>query len=185
MSDVLNFLGRTACYVRQLLIFVSRFLFPVWDRKDAQTTFSKLMLVKWPPITFCESFPAGLSLFETFLLGVWMNFANVSYKEHTLIFYWRGVVAGVAGVALAVDLGIDWIYCWNWFLALFIPLKISKYGFTIIWTSSKDKNFPKIWRMWLKNWVSYAHFNFELLKAVTALIFEPHSWNFNQICIFL
>ena len=87
-------------------------------------------------------------------------------------------------VLLYVDLGIDWIYYSNWFLALFIPLKIWKYDFTIVWTSSKDKNFPKIWRMWLKNWVSYAHFNFELLKGMAALIFGPHPWNLNQVCIF-
>jgi hypothetical protein len=47
-----------------------------------------------------------------------------------------------------VDLGIDLIYYSNWFLA--------------------------IWRMWLKNWVSYALFNFELVKGLAAKIFEPH-----------
>ena len=125
---------------------------------------------------------ADLSSFRTFISILVLILGHRSIQW---TFYYQNITKfAILAIVLCADLGIDWIYCWNWFLALFIPLKISKYDFTIIWTSSKDKNFPKIWRMWLKNWVSYAHFNFELLKGVAALIFRPHPYNFNQVCIF-
>ena len=41
------------------------------------------------------------------------------------------------------------------FLVTFIPLEISKTDLTIIWTSSKNMNFPKFWRMYRvvkQNW---------------------------------
>ena len=42
-----------------------------------------------------------------------------------------------------------------------------------------------LWRVWLKNWGRYAHFNFELLKSMVALIFKPHPWNFYQYAFFI
>ena len=65
-----------------------------------------------------------------------------------------------------------------------IPLDLAKDGFTIIWRFSKNKNFPKIWRLWLKNCVHHAHFNFELLKGVAASFFKLYPSNFSQACIF-
>ena len=47
-----------------------------------------------------------------------------------------------------------------------------------IWISQK------IWRLWLKNYARYAHFNFELLKGMAVLFFEVYPWNFDQLWIF-
>ena len=41
-------------------------------------------------------------------------------------------------------------------------------------------NFPKISMLQLKICALHAHFNFELIKGVAALIFKPHSWNFGK-----
>ena len=65
-----------------------------------------------------------------------------------------------------------------------IPLDLAKHGFSIIWRSSKNMNFPKIWRLWLKNCARHAHFNFELLKGVAVLFFEICPWNFYHLWIF-
>ena len=65
-----------------------------------------------------------------------------------------------------------------------ILLDIAKDGFTIIWRLSKNMNFHKIWRLWLKNCARHAHFNFELLKGVAASFFELYPSNFSQTCIF-
>ena len=65
-----------------------------------------------------------------------------------------------------------------------ILLDIAKDGFTIIWRLSKNMNFHKIWRLWLKNCARHAHFNFELLKGVAASFFELYPSNFSQACIF-
>ena len=65
-----------------------------------------------------------------------------------------------------------------------ILLDIAKDGFTIIWRLSKNMNFHKIWRLWLKNCARHAHFNFELLKGVAASFFELCPSNFSQACIF-
>ena len=47
---------------------------------------------------------------------------------------------------LSLDLGINWIDSPDWLLAALIPLKISKNGLPIIWTSSKGSKSPTIWR---------------------------------------
>ena len=65
-----------------------------------------------------------------------------------------------------------------------LPLDLAKDGFTIIWRFSKNKNFPKIWRLWLKNCAHHAHFNFELLKGVTVLFCEICPRNFHHLWIF-
>ena len=70
------------------------------------------------------------------------------------------------------------------FFETFAKMKISKNDSNTICRSSKNIAFPKIWRMWLKNGACHAHFNFELLKGVAALIFEPHPPNFGKSDIF-
>ena len=84
--------------------------------------------------------------------------------------------------------GIDFCYTWIPSLAHVHPksilLDLAKHCFSIIWRSSKKKNFPKIWRLWLKNCARHAHFNFELLKGVAVLFFELYPWNFDQLWIF-
>ena len=42
------------------------------------------------------------------------------------------------------------------------PIDMSKSDSNIICLSSKNTFFFKITRMWLKNWASHAHFNFEI-----------------------
>ena len=83
---------------------------------------------------------------------------------------------------------IDFCYTWIPSLAHVHPnsilLDLAKHGFSIIWRSSKNMNFPKIWRLWLKNCARHAHFNFELLKGVAVLFFEVYPWNFDQLWIF-
>ena len=65
-----------------------------------------------------------------------------------------------------------------------VPLDLAKDGFTIIWRFSKNKNFPKIWRLWLKNCACHAHFNFEFLKGMAVLFCEICPWNFDHLWIF-
>ena len=48
----------------------------------------------------------------------------------------------------------------------------------------KKMNFPKIWRLWLKNCARHAHFNFELLKGVAVSFFKLYPSNFSHACIF-
>ena len=86
-------------------------------------------------------------------------------------------------------LDIDFCYTWIPSLAHVHPksilLDLAKHCFSIIWRSwKKKKNFPKIWRLWLKNCARHAHFNFELLKGVAASFFELYPSNFSQACIF-
>ena len=87
-----------------------------------------------------------------------------------------------------IDLCIDFCYTWIPSLAHVHPksilLDLAKHCFSIIWRSSKKMNFPKIWRLWLKNCARHAHFNFELLKGVAASFFELYPSNFSQACIF-
>ena len=52
------------------------------------------------------------------------------------------------------------------FFQTFIIMKISKNDSNIICRSSKNITFPKISRVWLKNWAGHAHFNFKLLKGM-------------------
>ena len=83
-----------------------------------------------------------------------------------------------ARTTLHIDGGLDH------FFPNSIPLDLAKHGLTIIWRSSKNMNFPKIWRLWLKNCALHIHFNFELLKGVAVLFFEVYPWNFDQLWIF-
>jgi len=120
------------------------------------------------------------------------NFATIGCRNQWMqylqakvaLLYCNQIIAGITifwvkrGSRYWLDLLLELIF------GTFCTVDNIKIWFIIIWTSSKDKNFPRIWRMWLKNWVSYAHFNFELLKSVTALFFGPHPWNFNQVCNF-
>ena len=43
-----------------------------------------------------------------------------------------------------------------------IPAKLAKYDFTIIRAFEKIRIFTKIWRVYLKNWARFTHFNFKL-----------------------
>ena len=83
---------------------------------------------------------------------------------------------------------IDFCYTWIPSLAHVHPksilLDLAKHCFSIIWRSSKKKNFPKIWRLWLKNCARHAHFNFELLKGVAVSFFKLYPSNFSHACIF-
>ena len=63
---------------------------------------------------------------------------------------------------------------------IFMPVNLAKYGVTIICRYSEDMNFHKIWRVLLKNWARYAHFNFEIQEGVADSIFQPHPPNFGQ-----
>ena len=72
-----------------------------------------------------------------------------------------------------MDLVIEWIDRLTDFSTFYTIESIKKlYYFHL--NILKDKNFPKIWTMWLKKGASYIHFNFELLKGVAVLIFSPH-----------
>ena len=77
---------------------------------------------------------------------------------------------------------ISVMYSWIPRLGLFFPffflLDLTKNHFTIIWRSLENMNFHKIWRVWLKNWARYVHFNFEIQKGVADSIFQPHPSNF-------
>ena len=85
----------------------------------------------------------------------------------------------------AISQGKNFCYSWIPSLGLFFPifflLDLAKNHFTIILRSLKNMNFHKIWRVWLKNCVRHAHFNFELPKSAAALIFVPHFSNFGQL----
>ena len=76
------------------------------------------------------------------------------------------------------------LYTWTdslgTFFATFVIIKISVNDTNTICRSSKSITFPKIWRVWLKNWVCHAHFNFELLKGVAVLFSELCPSNFGQ-----
>ena len=80
------------------------------------------------------------------------------------------------------------LYTWTSSLGKFFPtfvmMKISKNDSNIICRSSKNTTFPKIWRVWLKNWVRHAHFNFKLLKGMAVLLSELCPSNFGQSQIF-
>ena len=88
----------------------------------------------------------------------------------------------------SLSLLIDFCYTWIPSLAHVHPksilLDLAKHCFSIIWRSSKKKNFPKIWRLWLKNCARHAHFNFELLKGVAVSFFKLYPSNFSHACIF-
>ena len=84
----------------------------------------------------------------------------------------------------AIIYGQGLLYTWTdslgTFFATFVIIKISVNDTNTICRSSKSITFPKIWRVWLKNWVCHAHFNFELLKGVAVLFSELCPSNFGQ-----
>ena len=80
-----------------------------------------------------------------------------------------------------------WLKTWIWQLwpkfVTFIPLWILGNDTIIICLSSKNMQFCKIKRLWLKNWACHAHLKFKIQKGVASLFFEPHPPNFGKICI--
>ena len=114
------------------------------------------------------------------ILSVQKNFRNSYWKGSNWYFYFWSFWPELADsrTPLHMDRGLDH------FFPNSIPLDLAKHGFSIIWRSSKNMNFPKIWRLWLKNCARHAHFNFELLKGVAVLFFEVYPWNFDQLWIF-
>ena len=80
-----------------------------------------------------------------------------------------------------------WLKIWIWQLwpkfVTFIPLWILVNGTNIICLPTKNKQFCKIKRLWLKNWACHAHLKFKIQKGVASLFFEPHPPNFGKICI--
>ena len=83
--------------------------------------------------------------------------------------------------------GQGWLKIWIWQLwpkiETFIPLWILVNGTNIICLPTKNKQFCKIKRLWLKNWACHAHLKFKIQKGVASLFFEPHPPNFGKICI--
>ena len=53
----------------------------------------------------------------------------------------------------------------------------------IICLSSKNMQFSKIRRLWLKNWACHAPLNLKLQRGVADSIFEPHPPDFEKICM--
>ena len=58
----------------------------------------------------------------------------------------------------------------------------------IILTASKDRLISKIWRVCLKNWVPYAHLNFEVINGCQLVNFGGNDFSFwlrvNEILLF-
>ena len=76
-----------------------------------------------------------------------------------------------------------WIWqLWPKFITFF-PLWILINDTNIICLSSKNTQFFKIRRVWLKNCVCHAPLKFQLQRGVADTIFEPHPPNFEKICI--
>ena len=76
-----------------------------------------------------------------------------------------------------------WIWqLWPKFITFF-PLWILINDTNIICLSSKNMQFSKIRRLWLKNWACHAPLNLKLQRGVADSIFEPHPPNFEKICI--
>ena len=70
------------------------------------------------------------------------------------------------------------------FFPTFVKVKISKDDSDIICRSSRNITFPKMWRVWLKNWTCHAHLKFKIGLGVAGSIFEPHPWIFAKLLIF-
>ena len=76
-----------------------------------------------------------------------------------------------------------WIWqLWPKFITFFL-LWILINDTNIICLSSKNMQFSKIRRLWLKNWACHAPLNLKLQRGVADSIFEPHPPNFEKICI--
>ena len=80
-----------------------------------------------------------------------------------------------------------WLKIWIWqlwpkFITFFL-LWILINDTNIICLSSKNMQFSKIRRLWLKNCVCHAPLKFQLQRGVADTIFEPHPPNFEKICI--
>ena len=98
-------------------------------------------------------------------------------------------LAWVPGKQTDWQLGQSWLKSWTplhldrglkQIFPNFLAVDLAKYGVTIICRYSKDMNFHKIWRVWLKYWACYAHLNFEIQDGVVDSIFQPHPPNFGQ-----
>ena len=109
----------------------------------------------------------------------WQNALLANLKTYYVLWY----------LVIYPCLCIDFCYTWIPSLAHVHPksilLDLAKHCFSIIWRSSKKMNFPKIWRLWLKNCARHAHFNFELLKGVAVLFSELCPSNLVRICFLL
>ena len=86
-----------------------------------------------------------------------------------------------------VILNQGWLKIWIWQLwpkfVTFIPLWILGNDTNIICLPTKNMQFCKIKRLWLKNWACHAHLKFKIQKGVASSFFEPHPPNFGKICI--
>ena len=71
---------------------------------------------------------------------------------------------------------------WLWTVTS-IPLWILANDTNIICLPTKNMQFCKIKRLWLKNWACHAHLKFKIQKGVASSFFEPHPPNFGKIRI--
>ena len=85
---------------------------------------------------------------------------------------------------LAQRLLHTWTDSLGTFFKTFAIMISSKSDSNIIWRSSKKITFPKIWRVWLKNWVCHALGKFKIEMGVADSIFKPHPSNFGKSDIF-
>ena len=98
-----------------------------------------------------------------------MNFCNNTTQSQRVIY--QGLL-------------YTWTSSLGTFFATFVMMKISKNDSNIICRSSKNITFPKIWRVWLKNWACHAHFSYKLLKGMAVSSSERCPSNFGQSQIF-
>ena len=113
---------------------------------------------------------------------------HISDQETSSIFKIGFALSKWPHFNIAYVLGQRLLHTWTSSLGTFFPtfvkMKISKDDSNIICRSSKNITFPKIWRVWLKNWACHAHFNFKLLWGMAGSVFDLHPWNFGKLCIF-
>ena len=90
-------------------------------------------------------------------------------------------------VEKAIPYNQGWLKIWIWQLwqkfVTFIPLWILVNDTNIICLPSKDMQFCKIKRLWLKNWACLAHLKFKIQRSAEGSIFEPHPPKFGKIYI--
>ena len=101
---------------------------------------------------------------------------------HCIILFW---LAGLGRRGHPLIQG--WLKTWIWQLwqkfVTFIPLWILVNDTNIICLPTKNMQFCKIKRLWLKNWACHAHLRFKIQKGVASSFFQPHPPNFGKICI--
>ena len=140
---------------------------PIWKSRKSKPCFNFYLSFQWiETVDVC-------TIDKLILRDLIIRFDMISKSFNTWVF---------------LHLFIDFCYTWIPSLAHVHPnsilLDLAKHVFTIIFRLSKNKNFSKIWRLWLKNCACHAHFNFELLKGVAVLFFEIYPWNFDHLWIF-